>query len=245
MVFMGPKCPVLNCSCKTAYDLRRCRCAACCAHKRERHAKYRPKKRISTTPECPVYNLASSTAHRHRGCRCDVCRSYAAHLSRLYRQRRKPEVHPPKPDPRSQAEQRERRLAHGKAYRAKNRDRLNQATKEWKARNADMNKEALKNWRANNPDRVAGHHRRRRARKQSAGGAHTPEDVRLLYQRQRGKCFNCNARLASGYHVDHIQPLSRGGTDDPVNLQLLCPFCNMSKGSRDPIEWAQANGRLL
>jgi hypothetical protein len=29
------------------------------------------------------------------------------------------------------------------------------------------------------------------------------------------------------------------------NLQMLCHACNMEKRARDPIEWAQDNGRLI
>jgi hypothetical protein len=33
--------------------------------------------------------------------------------------------------------------------------------------------------------------------------------------------------------IDHILPLSDGGSSEVENLQLLCKFCNGSKGSRD------------
>ena len=33
--------------------------------------------------------------------------------------------------------------------------------------------------------------------------------------------------------VDHVVPRSRGGSDHPDNLQLLCPNCNRVKGDRD------------
>ena len=33
--------------------------------------------------------------------------------------------------------------------------------------------------------------------------------------------------------VDHVVPRSRGGSDHPENLQLLCPNCNRIKGDRD------------
>ncbi|MXX30642.1 MAG: HNH endonuclease [Gammaproteobacteria bacterium] len=32
-------------------------------------------------------------------------------------------------------------------------------------------------------------------------------------------------------------PRSRGGTDHPDNLQLLCSHCNRSKGGRTMAEW--------
>ncbi len=32
--------------------------------------------------------------------------------------------------------------------------------------------------------------------------------------------------------LDHITPVSRGGTDHPTNLQPLCGACNLAKSDR-------------
>lgn len=32
----------------------------------------------------------------------------------------------------------------------------------------------------------------------------------------------------TGWEVDHIIPLKKGGTDDPENLRLLCHYCHVS-----------------
>lgn len=51
--------------------------------------------------------------------------------------------------------------------------------------------------------------------------------------RDRGKCSKCKkdlvAELQGTGHVDHIVPLSRGGCNDLVNLQLFCSSCNSKK----------------
>jgi 5-methylcytosine-specific restriction endonuclease McrA len=46
------------------------------------------------------------------------------------------------------------------------------------------------------------------------------------------------------YHVDHVVPLVRGGSDDPSNLVIACVPCNLSKGDKLPHEWKRS-GRLL
>ena len=57
----------------------------------------------------------------------------------------------------------------------------------------------------------------------------------LLAMLNRGDDYLCSTPdcLASeGLTIDHIIPVSRGGTDDLANLQFLCRSCNASKGDR-------------
>ena len=52
-----------------------------------------------------------------------------------------------------------------------------------------------------------------------------------LYKKQKGKCMYCGIKLTIRYfHLDHKTPVSRGGGDNPGNLQLLCGPCNGRKG---------------
>ena len=56
----------------------------------------------------------------------------------------------------------------------------------------------------------------------------------VLFGRQEGLCGGCKIEfLFKIMEVDHVVPRSRGGTDHPENLQLLCPNCNRIKGDRD------------
>lgn len=58
---------------------------------------------------------------------------------------------------------------------------------------------------------------------------------KTIYSRDRGKCSICNTdilfELSESDHIDHIIPLSRGGCNDLVNLQLLCQKCNLTKSN--------------
>jgi len=62
-----------------------------------------------------------------------------------------------------------------------------------------------------------------------------------LFGLQEGKCNGCEVLFPfRNMTIDHIIPRSRGGTDDPDNLQLLCGACNSTKGNRTQEELIQA-----
>ena len=59
-----------------------------------------------------------------------------------------------------------------------------------------------------------------------------------LYGEQEGVCAGCDTHFPFRVmDVDHVLPQSRGGTDHPENLQLLCSGCNRSKGNKTMAEW--------
>ncbi len=60
-----------------------------------------------------------------------------------------------------------------------------------------------------------------------------------LLEKQDGICASpvCGKDIRSQYDIDHIMPLSLGGTDDPDNFQLLCATCNRRKNNKHPAEW--------
>ena len=55
-------------------------------------------------------------------------------------------------------------------------------------------------------------------------------------------CFYCGRRTGP-YHMDHIFPKSRGGTNDKSNMAVVCAPCNHSKLNRTPEEWKEAQQR--
>ncbi|WP_370644632.1 HNH endonuclease [Methylorubrum sp. B1-46] len=96
-----------------------------------------------------------------------------------------------------------------------------------------------------NPDPWLKSSRNRKARKKGADGTHSLKDIGRILKQQSSKCAYCKIELKNKYHVDHIVPLARGGTNWPNNLQILCATCNLQKKDQDPIDFARRKGRLL
>lgn len=80
-------------------------------------------------------------------------------------------------------------------------------------------------------------HFRREAARKANGGSHSDEDVQAQYERQKGKCFYCGEAVGDKYHVDHVVPIVKGGSDGPENLVIACPHCNAKKSGKHPMEF--------
>lgn len=133
------------------------------------------------------------------------------------------------------ARNREARKAQASAWYEANKDRALRACRDWAERNRDKVREMGRRSR-----------RKRRAIQANVGGSHTAADLDRIFQRQRGKCALCKCSLAAvAKELDHIIPISRGGDNNPGNLQWLCRPCNRSKSNKDPIEFARERGALL
>lgn len=65
-----------------------------------------------------------------------------------------------------------------------------------------------------------------------------PDTTYRLMAEQNGRCVHCPANLMEvDFHIDHILAISKGGLNNPENLQLLCASCNDSKKNHDEKEW--------
>jgi len=84
-------------------------------------------------------------------------------------------------------------------------------------------------------------------RRSKSTGRFTAEDVNEILKSQRGRCANprCRTKLGPKFHLDHITPLSLGGANVRRNIQIMCPTCNLRKGRKHPITFAQENGLLI
>ena len=139
---------------------------------------------------------------------------------------------------------RERELAREKKRREQKPELFAEKARRYNLAHKEENAERRRRYVAMNREMVRARNQRRRTRKMSAEGTHTGTDIQAQYERQRGKCYYCGKKVGKNYHVDHVVPLSRGGTNDPDNLVIACPSCNTSKCDKLPHEWSQG-GRLL
>lgn len=159
----------------------------------------------------------------------------------------------------------EERRAERRAWYDKNRETAIERSRQWLRDNPERakakkqnyykaNKDTIdaknKAWAEANPERVkanmAVRKHRRRVRENDAGGTFTASEVRAILAAQNHRCAYCRADLRKvKKHLDHIMPLALGGSNERSNLQWTCHACNLSKGKKSPIEFAQQMGRLL
>lgn len=162
---------------------------------------------------------------------------------------------------------REQRRAWRQTVEGREKTRL--LTKSTRERYPDEVKARVRSWRLRNKDRINEYERRRyaekksyqhteagkkamlartrnrRALKKEVGGTHTVSDIQDIYRLQMGKCAICRKKLDESYHVDHIMPIARGGSNARSNLQLTHGSCNQKKHEKDPIDHMQSLGFLL
>lgn len=103
-----------------------------------------------------------------------------------------------------------------------------------------------KEWAKNNPEKrksiVKAYDARRR---QQEGGGDPTAIIHGWEKAAKKVCHWCGCKCPKGYHVDHYQPLSKGGKHEVSNLVIACAKCNLRKSAKDPFEFANQMGRLF
>lgn len=121
-----------------------------------------------------------------------------------------------------------------KDYYQKNREKRIKFVVEWGRRNKEKRKVARDKWRAKNTERTNYLRRLYHYRKKNAAGTVSLQEIQKMY-RELPVCPYCNQRPSNT--VDHVVPLSRGGTNDESNLIPACVSCNSQKGAKTLWEW--------
>jgi 5-methylcytosine-specific restriction endonuclease McrA len=164
----------------------------------------------------------------------DKLRAYQREFQRAYRAK-----HPDRIAATEAKRDKPARAAMRRVARAEGRDDyktiLKRSYRKHKAkRNAEM-----KVWRSENKEQWLAYMRSFKAKRRANPpvGMYDMDDVEQMYLDQAGECTGCGGMLNENYHIDHVIPLARSGTNLPQNLELLCRVCNQSKGYKTWTEW--------
>ncbi len=136
-----------------------------------------------------------------------------------------------------------RRYAAG--YKSRNPDAVKLGMKLWYAKNAERQKKCSRRWRAMNPEKSTAIRRRACGKRRALLAATLIGSLNRITEwenKWRSKrvvtCHWCGGTFPSSVcHSDHVQPLSKGGAHSVENLAVSCASCNLSKGSKTPMEW--------
>lgn len=139
----------------------------------------------------------------------------------------------------------EKAKARSEEWAKQNHEKVTKAKKNWIDKNREKHNISVSLWAKNNRPARRAQWQNYKARKIANGGTFSQNDINRLMKQQKGKCVVCKGDITELYHVDHIMPLSLGGSNEPKNLQLLCPTCNLTKWNKHPIDFMQSKGFLL
>lgn len=64
-----------------------------------------------------------------------------------------------------------------------------------------------------------------------------------VFARDGHKCAYCGD-TDGPFHIDHIYPVSKGGSNRIENLTVACWSCNLSKGCKTMMEWEGSDAQL-
>lgn len=138
------------------------------------------------------------------------------------------------------------RKAYKKSWSDANAEKLSaNRKKKYELGSADAIRRA-KEWAQNNVDkrRTISKAYKSRRRSQEAGGDATA-DIHEWERKAQKKCYWCGADCQKNYHVDHYEPLAKGGKHEIANLVIACAGCNLKKNAKDPYKFAGLFGRLF
>jgi 5-methylcytosine-specific restriction endonuclease McrA len=116
-------------------------------------------------------------------------------------------------------------------WRIVNREKVREINKKSYENNKEKALERNRSWLAKNPGKFAEYHGKRRAHLNNNGGNITAKEWVELKAKYGNKCIvpGCN-RI--DVQMDHVIPLSLGGTHTIDNVQPLCTHHNTSKKAK-------------
>jgi 5-methylcytosine-specific restriction endonuclease McrA len=105
----------------------------------------------------------------------------------------------------------------------------------WLDANREMRAEELRQRVFTRRERARATQRRHTYKRRGASGRHTEKEWRALCSSFDERCAYCGARAA--LTVDHVVPITRGGSNSIENILPACMSCNRRKNARLLSEW--------
>ena len=130
----------------------------------------------------------------------------------------------------------ERERERQRVWIAANREHVRARTERWHRENPEKAKAKKAKWKKANPATVrAEEHRHRALVRSASGGGVTGAQWQSVLTESLGLCAYCNERRP--LEMDHIEPLSKGGEHDVLNIAASCRPCNTSKNATPLLIW--------
>jgi len=158
----------------------------------------------------------------------NACKYYADHREKLVTYARAHRAKNPDYGKQYRAKNKDRIRAYNRQYRQENAERRRVYNQRYRAAHPKKRRRYLRNYYAKYPGKIRARNQRRRARKANAKGAFSAEDWTAICDKYGNQCVCCGSK-SEPLTIDHIIPLSKGGTNSPINLQPLCLSCNSRK----------------
>lgn len=131
-------------------------------------------------------------------------------------------------------------------YYRKNEKRIRLRTQIYAKQNSARNLIVAQKWLKENPERNRAIKMSYKARRRSSEGiGDSTAQIHSWEKSQKKVCYWCSVDCAENYHIDHYQPLSKGGQHIVTNLVIACPTCNLTKSAKDPYKFANTKGMLF
>lgn len=133
----------------------------------------------------------------------------------------------------------EDKAAYDKQYSIDNKERISEFQKNWREANKEKRREyhILYSQTLKGKLILSAAASKRRARNRNAEGNFNANGIKNLYATQGGRCYYCSVEIENGYHIEHMTPLSRGGSNWIDNICLACVSCNKSKYTKTAEEF--------
>lgn len=130
-------------------------------------------------------------------------------------------------------------------YREANREKIQQRRRDYYSANKDAEQARAKGWKDEHPEQFRAVHtaakHRYRTQLRENGGGYTLDQLRECLDFFGYRCAYTGEPLTPDYHIDHVVPVSKGGTNNINNIVPANPTPNIQKRDRDWVEWFKSS----